>query len=681
MLNIFNILNFTQNNKMNLAISDFKNNFIRISSFLIILFIIYPPFNTWEKLIMLSISTTAIFFSNINFIVGKKKLFYLLIIFFLLFLQNIFSKQYVIVNHIVLPTSYSDEFDYIKNSFSNQVEKKLKLELSKLEVNENLLKNIKQPKSNKYSTLYKKYSFQIENIWSGVEEGKKVLIKNDLNFWDLGPAALNDPSLNFGDPNKNNYKNNLIFPVLFKINFLENNNNDKLCFTGTLFYENTNEFIFLENKKNQCIVIDHLIEYFFFDVDRELNIKIHNDNFLKYNYYLYFIVTLSSIIIFLLNIFRLNIFYLFLSVSFFLVFFIYFKFSPNDISNFSETIYFDRGMDGMAHYGYSRIIANHLFLGNYYESLKGVEEVYYFMPLTRYLNVILSFLFGDNILGNIFLISFFPIIIFKLINIFLDKKMSVYMTIIFLFIPIFEALGFTLINYINFTVDGYGEGVCYLFLILISYLYFNMNDKYSKYFFIGFLSFLVIGIRPNYIALLFPLIFFYICQIFLKRENIHGAYKKILLLVFGTSFLLLIPMHNYIYGKELVLLVKTENIQSSMHIKIFDYIKLIKFIFISDGENFNTLKIFNHLNHYIKFYEIWFIVTLLNLFLAVLINKNEKLRFFSLSLIIMHSTFLMFLGDPRYSMGAWLLSFIVFINMFKEVYYPYFSSKIFSAKQ
>lgn len=681
MLNIFNILNFTQNNKMILTISNFKNNFIRISSFLIILYIIYPPFNTWEKLIMLSMSTTVIFFSNINYTISKKKIFYLLIIFFLLFLQNIFSKKYAIVNHIVLPTSYSDEFDYIKNNFSYQVEKKLKLELSKLEMNENLLKNIKQPKSNDNSTLFKEYSFQVENIWSGVEEGKKVLIKNELNFWDLGPAALNDTSLNFGDPNKSNYKNNLTFPVLFKINFLEHNNNDKLCFTGTLFYENTKELIFLENRKNQCIVINNLNEYFFFDVDRELNIKIHKDNFLEYNYYFYFIVTLSLIIMILLNIYKLNIFYLFLSISFFIVFFIYFKFSPNDISNFSETIYFDRGMDGMAHYGFSRIIANNLFLGNYYESLKGVEEIFYYMPLTRYVNVILSFLFGDNILGNIFLISFFPIMIFKLINIFLDQKMSVYMTIIFLFIPIFEALGFTLINYINFTVDGYGEGFCYLFLILISYFYFNNNEEYLKYFFIGFLSFLVIGIRPNYIALLFPLIFFYICLIFLKRKTIYGAYKKILLLVLGSSFLLLIPLHNYIYGNELVLLVKTENIQNSMHIKIFDYIKLIKFFFVDDSEFYNTSKIFNHLNHYIKYYEIWFMITLLNLFLAILINKNEKLRFFSLSLIIMHSTFLFFLGDPRYSMGAWLLSFIVFINMSKEIYYPYLSNKIFSAKQ
>ena len=47
-------------------------------------------------------------------------------------------------------------------------------------MNENLLKNIKQPRSNKYSTLYKKYSFQIENIWSGVEEGKKVFIKSKI---------------------------------------------------------------------------------------------------------------------------------------------------------------------------------------------------------------------------------------------------------------------------------------------------------------------------------------------------------------------------------------------------------------------------------------------------------------------------------------------------------------------
>ena len=58
-----------------------------------------------------------------------------------------------------------------------------------------------------------------------------------------------------------------------------------------------------------------------------------------------------------------------------------------------------------------------------------------------------------------------------------------------------------------------------------------------------------------------------------------------------------------------------------------------------------------------------------------------KIKILSISLIFMHFSFLFFLGDPRYSMGAWLLSFIVFLNAFSKIYYPYLSNKIFSAKQ
>ncbi len=657
-----------------------KNNLIRIFSFLLILFIISPPFNTWEKLILISLSTTAIFFSNIVDFVSKKKLVYLLIIILFLFLQNFFSKNFIIVNHIVLPTSYDIEFDYIKNNFSKKIEKKIKFELSELENSENLLKNIHQPRSSDKSTLYKNYAFQVENLWSGIDEGKKVLIKKELDFWDLGPAALNDTILNFGDKDKSNYKNNLTFPVLYKINFTENNNNENLCFTGTLFYEDNEKLFFLKDKKNHCIKIDYNNEYFLLDFDRKLNIKINKNNIFDYNYLYYYLVTLLLIALLILNIFKVNNFFLFLSSSFFIVFFLYLKFSPNLISNFSETIYFDRGMDGMAHYGFSRIITNNFFLGNYYESLKGVEDVYYYMPLARYINSIMSLLFGDNILGNIFLISFFPILIFKFISIFLNNKSSKYLTLIFIFTPIFESLGFTLINYINFTVDGYGEGICYLFLTLIGYLYFN-NNKNLNFFLIGFLSFLVIGLRPNYLALLFPLIFFYICYLYIRRKLIIDVYKKISLLIFGSSFLLLIPLHNYIYANELVILVKIQNIQNSMHVEFFDYIKLFSSFFSNDVDNFNYTKILNHLNHYIKFYEVWFMITLLNLFLVFLFKLDIKIYFFSLSLIIMHTTFLLFLGDPRYSMGAWLLSFIVLIYMFNKVYYPYFKSRIFSAKQ
>ena len=182
---------------------DFSKTYtIKIITFLLIVIIIPPPFNTWEKLILLSLSTTIIFFSNILQKENHNKFLFIFIFIFFFILQNLFSNNRVIVNHIVLPTSFTKDFDYIKKTFPEDFEKILKKELTKLENQERLLKNIQQPGSSEKSTLFKKYAFQSENLWTRFEEGKLVFIRKNMNFWDFGPSALNDTNLNFGDPQK-----------------------------------------------------------------------------------------------------------------------------------------------------------------------------------------------------------------------------------------------------------------------------------------------------------------------------------------------------------------------------------------------------------------------------------------------------------------------------------------------
>ena len=219
----------------------------------------------------------------------------------------------------------------------------------------------------------------------------------------------------------------------------------------------------------------------------------------------------------------------------------------------------------MAHYGYARVILNNLFSGEIYTSLKGTEEIFFYMPLMRYINSFLMVFFGENILGTIFVISFFPIIIFKTLNIFLNVKNAKILSLIFLIVPIFEALGFTIINYISYTVDGYGEGLAYMLILYTTYLFLKNEDGYFKYFLIGFCSFVIIGIRPNYIIFFSILIFSYILYLFLQKGKVQKYNFKIIFLILGYSFILLIPIHNYIYGNELVLFVKSENVQNSYH--------------------------------------------------------------------------------------------------------------------
>ena len=89
-------------------------------------------------------------------------------------------------------------------------------------------------------------------------------------------------------PKKKNYKNNIIFPTLIKLNFLTNNHNSNLCFVGNLIYEKDKEFILVENKSNKCVTIDSKKDYFFLDYKRNLKINIksnilYNNSYLIYN--------------------------------------------------------------------------------------------------------------------------------------------------------------------------------------------------------------------------------------------------------------------------------------------------------------------------------------------------------------------------------------------------------------
>jgi hypothetical protein len=646
-----------------------NKNIHRIITLLIVILIIQPPFNSWEKLILLSLSSTIIFFSEIKNFTNKNNIIFILIFIIIFLFQFFFSKNYLIVNHVVLPTTVNTNFDYLKDNFPKDLEKKLKFELKKLENEENLLKKIPQPGSNELSTLFKIYAFQAENLWTNLEEGKYVLIEKNLDFWELGPSALNDTNLNIRNLQKPNPKNNVVFPVLFKLNFKKNNNRSDLCFTGNLYYKFNNRFIFLDKKKNECIKINYKTDYYFLDYKRDLKINVKNNFFYDNNYIFFYISTLILISILLLNIYKINLFYIFLSLSFFLVLYLYLKFSPNSISGFSETFYFARGNDGLMHYGYARIMANHFILGNFYEGLKGVEGTFNFMPLLRYINTFLFIFFGDTVLGSIFLISFFPILILKMLSLFLKFKASKYLVLIFLFFPIFESLGFTMINYINFTVDGYGEGISYLFLNIITYLYFKKDDKKIKFFLIGLFSIVVIGIRPNYLGFLCPLMFTYVIYLCSKKNQIKEIYQKIFLLFLGFSFIILIPLHNYIYSNEIALIIKNAGLENNFKVSFKEYIEFFQSFFSNNKNNLDHTKILLHLNHYIKIYELWFLIILLNLFFVFLFKIDLKLKLFSLSLILMHTTFLFFLGDPRYSMGTWMLSFIVFLYMFKEKYY------------
>ncbi|MDB9773932.1 hypothetical protein OAB35_00390 [bacterium] len=604
-------------------------------------------------------------------------------LFALLFIPKFIISNYSFtLNHIVLPVAIDKKYDYVENYFDQEMSVILKSELKTIQDKEILLNGIKQP-GTRNTTLYKNFAFQSENLWTDLDEGKKILIKKSLNFWELGPSSLNDRVLNFGDTKKPKYGTNLVFPVLFKLDFKEISKNSNLCFKGNLIYQAIDGYRIIKNKRSKCLSINDTFTYYFIDYDRTLEIEI-NKSFLHDHYKnIFFIITLIQLLIlfsFCTSFKSINFFYISLNLCFYLVLFLYFKFGLQTVSGFAETIYFDRGRDGMAHFGYARLILNYFFTENYYEAFKGVEGTFYYMPLLRYINALLMIFFGETVLGSIFIISLFGILIYLILSILIGDLASRILTFIFLFIPIFEALGFTLINYISFTVDGYGEGIGYFFLLLLTYLFLLDENKKFKFFLIGFLSFIVVGLRPNYLVFTYSLIFFYTVYLIItnyRYKKINNLTLKIFLMLLGVSFIFLFAFHNYFYSNEIIFLVQRSNIEETQKINISDYYILFKSIFVEEFKFKILANIMHHSKFYIKYYEIWFMIIFLNLLITLFIKIDIKIKILSLSSILMHLTFLLFLGTPRYSLGAWVISFLIFIYVANHFYLPYLKLKFF----
>ena len=85
----------------------------------------------------------------------------------------------------------------------------------------------------------------------------------------------------------------------------------------------------------------------------------------------------------------------------------------------------------------------------------------------------------------------------------------------------------------------------YIFIKKFDKKNYNLIDK----FLIGFLVFLSISVRPNYLPTGFMLVLIHFYYSYFKFNN-----KNTFFVFFGLSFILLIPLHNIYYGNSFVLL-------------------------------------------------------------------------------------------------------------------------------
>jgi len=141
-------------------------------------------------------------------------------------------------------------------------------------------------------------------------------------------------------------------------------------------------------------------------------------------------------------------------------------------------------------------------------------------------------------------------------------------------------------------------------------------------------------------------------------------------LILGFSPILLVTLHNWYFGKQIVLLTSASIIVENLRVPPYIWLDSIINLFKLEINKQNWTLIFKNVQTWINYYEFWLILVYLNLWVGVFRKNNYFLfRILSFSLIIAHIPYLFYAGDHRYTYGLWTICLIIFFRDFKEFYF------------
>jgi len=210
------------------------------------------------------------------------------------------------------------------------------------------------------------------------------------------------------------------------------------------------------------------------------------------------------------------------------------------------------GDDGLLHESYGRDIARMAMSGDLKESFKGLEEVYWFTPGMRYFRAVEKILFGDTNLGYTALVALLAWFVYLFIRHFSGFKWGMVGSILFLILPL-GSLSFW--QYIQNAKLGYAEAAAFGFFMLGFYLFIRSNPRWGgqKDGLFAFTGGMCLAgsmfLRPNFAIAVSLLGSFYIFTCWRAK-----SFKTMIAAMVGLALALWMPLHNYIYGHQFVLI-------------------------------------------------------------------------------------------------------------------------------
>ncbi len=637
----------------------YNNTYIKLLLFVSLFFILKLPLNSFDDLAFILL---AIFFTIFFKVQNKPDINYLYIIpiFIILITSNILDKKKIDEAHSVF-FSKSD-IDTIDKFLPKNLITEIKKDYNN---NFDLQRALKSYDSDAFSSVVKfeknnfikkPFAFSSENFFYNSKLTRKVDKINFKTREDLKIEQIN--SLQFNLAFDKDLRRSLPYYVLYRLP--SSYHNSEICVEGKVYFSYTNtENINIKNidfKKinDTCIKLKKNFKSLYilgYSINKNDSLKIKLKK--KYTQFLVlFILILLKIIFFILfyKMFfkwkinsKIDYFVFFLSIISSILL-IYLK-DPNLITGLR---YFRGGADGLFHEYQGYKILENIKNNDIILALRGGTDLFYFMPGLRYFIAISKLIFGANSYGYMIVGGILPFFLYKLLKNLISEKISFYLIISFLILPIFENIGFGHFNYIHQIVRNHAETLS-IFLIIfvlseITQKNFLVNIKYEKIFFYCFILSISTFCRPNFLPST-SLIFIYLFIICLKKNYFLSVFA-----VFGYSFIFLSLVHNLYFGESFVLFT-----QSTVHFVFNDAFQIL---------NFKNLETNVFVVQFLKWNPIYNIHRLLILVFVIYCfikyKKNSINILFFLIMISQHLVLLITHPDSRYAYLAWLITLIVF---------------------
>ena len=333
----------------------------------------------------------------------------------------------------------------------------------------------------------------------------------------------------------------------------------------------------------------------------------------------------------------------------------------------------DGGGDGLVYEGYGREILEALSRGDIMDALRGGESIYYFMPGLRYLKALEKILVGESFLGLVCLASLMGFFIYQTLRHFLSQKAAWWGFILFCFFPIFERFGFAGYLYAQKIFSGHGEPIAILMFFMGTHFMMKGHKKSpgKPLVLLSALAFsLSAFIRPSYLV---PIGFFtgvYWVQDLLKAKSFKASLRATVPYC-GYATLLIMPLHNFVFGDSLTLTTSAALHPVNLHVTLTDYGAFFRDLITCQTDSLAVQKVLKHLDDWNGLSDSYRFLPLF----YVLIHAFKKttpiaVRAISLSALSSHILLLFYIAVGRYAYLAWMLTLIVFFYEFETKLYP-----------